>query len=123
MNITLWILQGVLALLYLITGGMKLARSKEQLAVSMHWVEGLSPLTIKAIGVVEILGAFGLMLPALTGILPWLTPLAGAGLALAMLVALFVHARLKEYSGVGLTAVLLVLSAFTAYGRFFIRPL
>ncbi|HMD89526.1 MAG TPA: DoxX family protein [Anaerolineaceae bacterium] len=123
MNIALWILQSFLALIFLITGSMKLARSKEQLAVSMHWVDGVSPLTIKAIGSVEILGALGLILPAVTGILPWLTPLAGAGLALAMLVASFVHAQQKEYSGIGLTALLLALSAFTAYGRFFIRPL
>ncbi|HMD89930.1 MAG TPA: DoxX family protein, partial [Anaerolineaceae bacterium] len=69
MNIALWILQSFLALIFLITGGMKLARSKEQLAVSMHWVDGVSPHTIKAIGSVEILGALGLILPALTGIL------------------------------------------------------
>ena len=123
MNIALWILQGVLALIFLITGGMKLARSKEQLAVSMHWVDNVSPRTVKAVGTVEILGALGLILPAITGILPWLTPLAGVGLALTMLAASFVHVQQKEYSGIGLTAVLLVLSVFTAYGRFFIRPL
>jgi uncharacterized membrane protein len=123
MNVTLWVLQGILALAYLLSGVLKLARSKEQLAAQMRWVEGFPPNAIKAIGLVEILGALGLILPALTGVAPWLTPLAGAGLALDMLVASLVHIRLKEYSLVSMTAVLLIMAAFVAYGRFFVRPL
>ena len=59
MNVALWILQGILALMYLLAGGLKLTRSKEQLGSQMHWVEDFSSTTIKAIGVVEILGALG----------------------------------------------------------------
>ena len=122
MNVALWILQGFLALAYLAAGLMKVTRSKEQITKLMRWAEDFSPSIIKAIGLVEILGALGLILPALTAILPWLTPLAGVCLALDMLMASLVHVRLKEYPAVGMTVVLLVLAVFVAYGRFFIRP-
>jgi hypothetical protein len=70
-----------------------------------------------------MLGAIGLILPALTGILPWLTPLAGAALALVMLLAGFFHAARREYSGIAVNLVLLALAAFIAYGRLAIAPL
>ncbi|MBI3962282.1 MAG: DoxX family protein, partial [Deinococcus sp.] len=80
MNIVLWIVQGLLALGFLMAGATKLMRSKAQLAPRMPWVEDFSLGTIRAIGAVEVLGALGLVLPTLMGILPWLTPLAALGL-------------------------------------------
>ena len=73
-------------------------------------------------GAVEILGALGVILPRLTRILPVLTPLAAAGLALIMAVAIFLHARRKEYSAIGVTGLLFLLAAFVAYGRWFLVP-
>jgi len=66
------------------------------------------------------LGAIGLVLPALTGILPWLTPLAALGLVLLMIGAAFTHLRRKEYGNIAINAVLLVLAAFVVYGRLFL---
>jgi uncharacterized membrane protein YphA (DoxX/SURF4 family) len=123
MNIFLWVVQGLLAVLFLTSGASKLLRSKEQLSAQMHWVEDFPPAVIKLIGLVEVLGAVGLILPALTGILPWLTPLAAVGLALDMIGASLEHIRRGEYSMVGMTAILLVLAAFAAYGRFVVMPL
>lgn len=117
MNITLWIIQALLALVFLVAGVIKMARSKEQLAGRMEWVEDFSPSAVRLIGVTETLGALGLILPAATGIWAWLTPTAAVGLALAMAGAVITHVRRSEYSRVVMPMVLLVLAAFVAYGR------
>lgn len=116
-NIVLWIVQGLLALAFLMAGLMKATQPKEKLAERMGWVRDFSGGAIKLIGALEVLGAFGLLLPMLTGILPWLTPLAAVGLALTMIGAAFTHLRRKEYPGAVINVVLLALSMFAAYGR------
>ena len=123
MNGTLWALQGLLALVFLVTGAIKIVLPKERLAAQMGWVENVSQPVVRLIGVVEILGAMGLILPSLTGIMPWLTPLAAAGLALTMVGASSTHYRRNELSRIGLTAVLLVMTLFVAVGRTWIIPL
>lgn len=117
MSITLWIIQALLALVFLVAGVIKMARSKEQLAGRMEWVEDFSPNAVRLIGVTETLGALGLILPAATGILTWLTPLAAVGLALVMVGAIITHVRRSRYSRIMMPIVLLVLAAFVAYGR------
>ncbi len=123
MNIVLWVVQGLLAAAFLMAGSNKLMRSKEQLKPMMAWVEDFSPQTLRIIGAVEVLGAIGLILPAATGILPGLTPLAAVGLVLTMLGAAATHLRRTEYPLIGVNAVLLLLALFVAYGRFAMAPL
>lgn len=119
MNITLWIAAGLLALAFLGAGTMKVLRSKEQLAgAGMAWTEDFSAAMVKTIGTLEILGALGLILPALTGILPVLVPVAALGLAVTMAGAIIVHLRRRETIVPPL--VLLVLAAFVAIGRFLV---
>lgn len=119
MNITLWIAAGLLALTFLGAGTMKVLRSKEQLAgAGMAWTEDFSAAMVKTIGTLEILGALGLILPALTGILPVLVPVAALGLAITMAGAIIVHLRRRETIVPPL--VLLVLAAFVAIGRFLV---
>lgn len=119
MNITLWIAAGLLALAFLGAGTMKVLRSKEQLAgAGMAWTEDFSAPMVKTIGTLEILGALGLILPALTGILPVLVPVAALGLAVTMAGAIIVHLRRRETIVPPL--VLLVLAAFVAIGRFLV---
>jgi VIT1/CCC1 family predicted Fe2+/Mn2+ transporter len=101
---------------------MKLSQPKKKLAENMSWVEDFSQPAVRLIGTVEVLGAIGLVLPALTGILPWLTPLAALGLVLTMVGAALTHLRRKEYGNIAVNVVLLVLAAFVAYGRFFVLP-
>jgi uncharacterized membrane protein YphA (DoxX/SURF4 family) len=117
MNGMLWIFQRLLALVLLITGTMKIIRPKEQLAAQMGWVNDVSEPVIRLIGFVEILGAAGLILPSVTGILSWLTPLAAAGLALTMVGATLIHYWRKELTMVGLKTVLLVLALLVVVGR------
>lgn len=118
MNIVLWVIAGVLAAAFAAAGFMKATTAKEKLAESMDWVEDFSDRTVKLIGVVEILGATGLVLPAALDIAPVLTPLAASGLALTMVLAALTHVRRKEYPMIGVNVVLGGLALFVAIMRF-----
>ena len=122
MGIALWVVQVLLAAAFLVSGATKLSQPKEKLVKNMAWVEDFSQPTVRNIGALEVLGAIGIVLPALTGILPWLTPLAALGLVLTMIGAALTHLRRAEYGGIAVNAVLLILAAFVAYGRFFVLP-
>ncbi len=117
MNIALWVAQILLAVVFLATGIMKTFRY-EQDHDKLETIKDMPRGLVTFIGVCEILGAIGLILPAATGIMPWLTPLAAVGLALLMVFATGFHVVRHEYSGMGLTLVLLVLACFVAYGNF-----
>lgn len=119
MNVVLWIVAGVLALAMLGAGGMKLARSREQLReAGMGWVDDFSPGAVKAIGTAEVAGALGLVLPPLVDVATWLAPLAAVGLLLTMLGAVVVHLRRGETPMVVPPLVLGVLATVVAWGRF-----
>ena len=120
MNIALWVVAGLLAAIFLMAGIMKMTQSKEKLAESMGgWVEHYEPRQIKLIGLLETLGAIGLIVPALTGILPILTPLAAIGIALVMVGAMARHlTRGDETPKVAMNMVFLLMALFVAWGRF-----
>ena len=122
MGIALWVVQVLLALAFLGAGATKLSQPKEKLLKNMAWVEDFSQRTVRLIGTLEVLGAIGIVLPALTGILPWLTPLAALGLVLLMIGAALTHLRRTEYGYIAMNVVLLVLAAFVVWGRFFVLP-
>ena len=122
MGIALWVVQVLVAAAFLMSGATKLSQPKEKLLKNMAWVEDFSQPTLRIIGALEVLGAIGVVLPALTGIVPWLTPLAALGLVLTMIGAALTHLRRTEYGGIAVNAVLFVLAAFVAYGRFFVLP-
>ncbi|PRX98956.1 DoxX family protein [Allonocardiopsis opalescens] len=123
MNLALWITAGLLAVLYLASGAAKLARSRERLAAwGFAWVQDAGGGTVRAIGVLELLAAAGLVLPAALGIAPGLVPVAALGLVLLMTGAIAVHLRRREYQGVAVSAVLLALAAFVVWGRFALEP-
>ena len=123
MNIALWVVQILLALAFGMAGIMKVTQPIDKLEARMGWVKSVGPGGVHLIGSLEILGAIGLILPAVTGILPWLTPVAAACLALTMIGAMITHGRRGEYSQIGFNLVLLVLTLFVAYGRFVIIPI
>ena len=119
MNVVLWVIASVLALAFLAAGTFKLTQSKEKLAAAgMAWTEDFSQPMIKTIGVLEILGAIGLILPALLDIAPILVPLAATGLALVMVGASITHYRRRETPMIAINAVLFALAVFVAWGRF-----
>jgi len=118
MIIALWIAQVLLAGMYGMAGSMKtfqITKVREM----MPWTKGRSDGYVRFVGVSELLGALGLILPLLTGILPWLTPLAAIGLSIIQLLAIFqVHLPKKEFNVIPMNVVLLALSVLVAWGRF-----
>jgi putative oxidoreductase len=117
MNIALWIVQVLLAAMYGMAGTLKTfktAKAKEQ----MPWAKNHSDSFVRFVGISELLGAIGLILPIFTGILPWLTPAAAIGLSVIQLLAIFgEHLPKKEYNVLPINVVLLALSAFIVFGR------
>lgn len=125
MDIALWILQVLLALAFVVAGTSHAFRY-EQFAArpQMAWANAVGRDRMRLIGLAEIAGGIGLIVPAVTGILPWLTPLAAVGLVAVMLAAVAFHAsRQGEGSNVAVNGVLAALALVVAVGRGFIQPL
>ena len=118
MNIAIWVIQGILALMFGMAGVMKSTQAKEKLEPKMPWMKEYSAGMVKFVGVSELLGAIGLIVPLATGIVPILTPLAAVGLALIMVLAMAYHMPKGEYKETAINAVLLILCAAVAYFRF-----
>jgi uncharacterized membrane protein YphA (DoxX/SURF4 family) len=118
MDIAIWILQLLLALAFLAAGMTKLSQPRQKLATSMAWVEDFSDPGVRAIGALEVLGALGLLVPALTGVATVLVPIAAVGLALLMIGAAASHRRRGELPMIGINAALLVLAVVVAGARF-----
>ncbi|MCU1519598.1 MAG: DoxX family protein [Pseudarthrobacter sp.] len=119
MNIVLWIVTAVLALAFLAAGTMKIAQPKAKLAATgQGWVEDFSDGAVKGIGVLEVLAAIGLILPALLGVATVLVPAAAVGLVLLMAGAAFTHGRRHEAPNVAINLVLAILAAGVAVARF-----
>lgn len=118
MNVVLWVMQAVLAALFAFVGVGKLVRDKVRMREQLPWVEDFSQRTVRIIGVAELLGAVGLVVPGATGIAPWLTPLAAAGLAVLMVLAALTHVRRKEPQVLPVVLALGLVAAFVAWQRF-----
>lgn len=119
MHIALWAMTALLSFAFLAAGMMKIVQPKPVLAENgMGFVETVDGTTVKAIGVVEVLGALGLVLPAALDIAPVLVPLAAVGVAIVMVGAIVVHARRGERQPIVANVVLLALALVVAWGRF-----
>lgn len=118
MNILLWVFAGVLAAVFLLAGVMKMAMPKEKLLATMAWAKSWPEPRLKSLGAVEVLGAIGLILPRALNIAPALTPAAAVGCAVVMAGAVVTHFRMKDFTGIAMPAVLLVLAIVVAAGRF-----
>ena len=121
MTYALWVIQGLLALLFLFAGGMKLILPVEEMTKQMP--VPLPGLFLRFIAVVEVLGALGLILPGLLRIRPGLTPLAAAGLVIIMIGATMVTLAGGAVGPALLPLVVGLLAAFVAYGRWRLAPL
>lgn len=116
MIIAYWIIAGLLALVYLMAGGTKLFRNREQLiAAGMGWVEGANVGIVKLVALLEIAGALGLILPPLTGIAPSLAPMAALGLVLIQAVAIGVHMKLNDTKSLPVNIILLALAIVASW--------
>lgn len=129
MNLALWIVAALLAVVFLVSGSTKLFVPKENLdgllqrlgpaaRAAGEWTRDFSPGALKTIGVLELLGAVGLILPAVLDIAPVLVPLAASGAVLLFAGAVIMRLRRGERATIMLDLVYLALAAFVATGRF-----
>jgi uncharacterized membrane protein len=117
MNLALWIVQGILAAAFVAFGGMKLfAYEKYKATTEKNGPSGLTRGLVSFIGVAELAGAIGIILPIAAGVAPWLSAWAAAGLSAIMLLAIGYHVRRRE--SLVAPAVLFALAAFVVFGRF-----
>jgi len=119
MNATLWVLQALMSITFLYSGVNKSVYSIRKLVdeIGQTGVENLPPAFVRFIGVSEILGAFGLILPWGLHILPWLTPVTAALLAMVMVPAATIHYKRHEPRNVATNVVLFMCCAGITYGR------
>jgi hypothetical protein len=119
MNLALWIIAGVLALVFAVTGLMKLLLPKDRfVAAGQGWAQNVSPMTLRFIGTAEALGVIGLILPGITHIAPVLVPIAAVGLALLIAGVTVTHTRLKQLPYIVVNLVLMALAVILAGARF-----
>lgn len=123
LNIALWIAQVAFGSLFLVAGFTKLTLPIPELAVSMNYADDIPESMMRFIGLSELLGGIGLLLPSLLRIKPVLTPLAAAGLATVMLLAIVFHIMRGEFPVVIFNLVLGSVAAFIAWGRFKKAPI
>lgn len=116
MNIALWIVQGILAAAFIFSGWMK-AIQYEKAKASWPWVKEVSRGLVFFIGIAELLGVLGLILPQATNVAPVLTPIAAIGLAVVVVLGALFHVKRKEYKEIGVNIVFLALAVFVAIGR------
>lgn len=124
-NLFLWIGQVLLALAFAnVAYGHSIAFESWSARLGMGWLNAVGRDRMRIIAALEGLGAVGLILPAATRILPWLTPVAAACLALLMAFAIVFHLRRPgEMRNIVLNVVLGTIAALVAYGRFVVAPL
>lgn len=118
MNAALWVAQILAGAAFIMAGIMKSTRPIPELAKRMEWVSWVSPSTVRLVGVSELAGGIGLILPWATGIARVLTPIAAAALVLVMVLGAGLHAKKNDYANIAPSIVLGALSAFVAWGRF-----
>ena len=119
METALWIAQVLLAAIFLVTGTTKLTQPRLKMAAGpMRWAADVTDRQFRTIGLLEVLGAIGLILPAALGIAPLLVPLAAIALVLVMIGAIHVHVRHGETNRLAVPIVVLALGIFVAIEGF-----
>lgn len=117
LNIALWVVQVLLAVMFLMAGANKLFQSIAELSKMLPWVTEVPEELVRFIGISELLGGLGLLLPSILRIKPNLTPLAAIGLAVVMVLAAIFHISKGEASVIGINFVIMALTLFVAWGR------
>jgi DoxX-like family len=120
MNLALWIVAGLLAVVFLVGGAAKLLVPKKKLAdfPGGGWVDDFSAGAVKALGAIDVLAAVGLILPAALDIVPALVPVAAVGVMLLMIGAVITRLHVHSARTIVPDLAYLALAAFVAWGRF-----
>ena len=116
MAIALWIVQGLLGLIFVITGSFKLFQTKEKVIESGGtWAEDFEPGIIKIIAAVELTSGIAVIVPRLLGHGRYLTLMGAACIAFIMVGSIYTHLRRKEFKHALINAVFLLMAMFVAY--------
>jgi len=118
MDTALWVIQGLLAAFFIMPGIGKVSSSKQKHVEDGHLKPDASIAPIRILGIFELLGCVGIIVPWLTNIVPVLTPITAVCFCLVMLAGLVVHAQKKEYKMLPMLVIVLALAAVVAYYRF-----
>jgi putative oxidoreductase len=118
LNIALWIVQILVAALMLMNAYMKLAMPIPKLSAIYQWTGDLPETTVRLLGIVDLLGGVGIILPSLLKIKPGLSPLAAVGIILLMISATIFHISRDESSVIGFNFIVILFAGFVAWGRF-----
>jgi putative oxidoreductase len=121
-SIALWVLQALTAFVFG-SHGLLMLSGPQRMGERVPWVRALPVPLVRLLGLVEILGAIGVVVPAATGVLPSLTVAAAGGLVAMMLLAMLFHVTRREWPNIGLNLILGALAFAVAYGRLVIEPL
>ncbi|MGO4732252.1 DoxX family protein [Paenibacillus sp. 2KB_22] len=116
MDITLWIVQFILAAGFVYSGWMKTIRIESSRKM-WAWVDDVPKSLVVLIGIAELLGALGLVLPSALNIAPLLTPIAAMALAAVVILGMLFHIRRKEYRELGVNIFFIVLALIVTFGR------
>ena len=116
-HFALWLAQILLAAMFIMAGAMKLFQSVEALTTALPWVSSTPINLVRFIGLSELLGGLGLVLPSLLRIKPVLSIWAAYGLSTVMLLAALFHGSRGEFSAIGVNLVLIAIALFIAWGR------
>ena len=119
MNTLIWILQIILALLFLYSGAMKSTQDREKLmSLNQTGVANLSYASIRFIGISEVLGAIGIILPLYLQVIPVLTPIAAVCFAVVMVFAIRIHYKRGEYKQITFNIIIFLMAIWVAFYRF-----
>ncbi len=118
MNTFLWVLQGILAAFFIMPGAGKISGSRESHIADGHIKPDGNLVPVRVLGLLELLGCIGIIVPWLTGIAPILTPATAVGYSLIMIVAIINHTIKKEYKMLPMLTTVLIMTSLVAYYRF-----
>jgi uncharacterized membrane protein YphA (DoxX/SURF4 family) len=118
MNVTLWVMQVALAVVFAVAGGAKLSQPRMALAGRMQWVTDATDAQVKTVGLLEVLAAIGLVVPPLVHVATFLVPLAAVGVVCLMVGAIVTHIRIGETQTIWFNVLLLLMAAVVAVARF-----
>lgn len=123
LHIVLWIAQIILGAIFLLAGFMKTSSTINELSASLPWAAEVPEGVVRFIGIAELLGGIGLLLPSILRIKPVLTTWAAIGLVLVMLCAIVFHISRGEMNVIGINISLMLIALLIAWGRYKKAPL
>lgn len=123
MHISLWVAQILLVAMFLMSGFMKSSMPIEKLSAMMPWTGSVPSAMVRFIGIAELLGGIGLLVPSLLRIKPQLTVWAAAGLATILLLSIPFHIWRGETPMIGMNALFMILALFVVWGRWKKAPI